>query len=166
MALTQSAPPPQIELGAKTAQREPAARALVPLLKDVRRRAQPGISIQPGGAPNSPFTGTQTTLFAFTVGKRSVPVDPRVVQAMDTLIAWKAGDAKATAAAALFDEWLDQLTIKSAGLGLTAGLTTCDTSCVISRMTTLDETWGSSPKYRAELRDEMLLDALTKAVIK
>ena len=41
----------------------------------------------------------------------------------------------------------------------------CDVNCVVSRMTTLDETWGSSPRNRAETRDELLLEALRVAVL-
>jgi len=41
----------------------------------------------------------------------------------------------------------------------------CDVNCVVKRMTTLDETWGSSPRNRADVRDELLLDALKVAVL-
>jgi hypothetical protein len=41
----------------------------------------------------------------------------------------------------------------------------CDVNCVVKRMTTLNETWGSSPRNRADVRDELLLDALKVAVL-
>ena len=43
---------------------------------------------------------------------------------------------------------------------------TCDAACVVQRMTTLDESWGSSPKNRADVRDELLLDALATVITK
>jgi hypothetical protein len=158
--------PQQIDLAARTAARNEAARSLVPLLKDVRQRTRGGVSVQPGTVPDSPFAGTQTTLFAYTVGKRSVRLDPKVVEAMDRLIAWKIGDAAAAADAELFDEWLDQLSIKAMAVGPPTGALVCDPACVVARMTKLDDTWGGSPRDRAGRRDELLLDALIAAVEK
>jgi aspartate oxidase len=64
-AAAQTQPP--IAIGATAVQRQEAARALVPLLEGVKQRAEPAVTIKPGTLPNSPFTGRQTTLFAFTV---------------------------------------------------------------------------------------------------
>ena len=100
---------PQIAIGGTAAERLEAARALVPLLKDVKRHAQPGVNVQPGTAPNSPFTGRPSTLFAFTVSKRSVPVDARVLEAMDQLLAWNVNDPARQDVAQLFDRWLAEL---------------------------------------------------------
>ena len=159
--------PPQIVLGATTAQRREAARALVPLLKTVKAHAQPGTTVKPGGSvPDSPFTGTQTTLFAFTLSKRSVPVDPRVIAAMDRLIAWNIDAGGGADNAALFDRWLVEMEARSSGaLRLKGESGLCDVNCVVARMTTLDTTWGTSPKGRADARDELLLDALRVAVL-
>lgn len=160
---------PPIVLGATIAQRHEAARALVPLLKDVRTRAQPGVALRPGTAPDSPFTGQPSTLFAFTLSKRSVPVDPRVIAAMDQLLTWNiaASDVRDTDDnTQLFDRWLVELEARSSGaLRLQGGAGLCDVNCVVSRMTTLDGTWGSSPKNRADVRDELLLEALKVAVL-
>lgn len=156
----------QIAVGATTAQRNQAARALVPLLKQVRQRARGGVAVQPGTVPNSPFTGTQTTLFAFTVSQRSVPVDARVVAAMDRLITWNINDPNTADTGRLFDEWLGELQVKNSGAMLMRGGPPCDVTCLAKRMTTLDESWGASPKGRGESRDELLLDALTAAVIR
>jgi hypothetical protein len=160
------APREQIAVGATTAQRNEAARVLVPLLKQVRQRAQGGVTVQPGTVPNSPFTGTQTTLFAFTISQRSVPVDARVVAAMDRLIAWNVNDPNTAETGRLFDEWLGELQVKNTGAVLIRGGPPCDVACVARRMTTLDESWSASPKGRAEARDELLLDALTATVIR
>ncbi len=158
-------PPPQIVIGATVAQRQEAARALVPLLKDVRTHAQPGATVKPGTVANSPFAGTQTTLFAFTVSKRSVPVDQRVVRAMNQLLDWNIGASGHDDLAQLFDKWLIELEARSTGAMRLSGGGLCDVNCVVKRMTTLDETWGSSPRNRADVRDELLLDALKVAVL-
>lgn len=158
-------PPPQIVIGATVAQRQEAARALIPLLKDVRTHAQPGATLKPGTVPNSPFAGTQTTLFAFTLSKRSVPVDLRVVTAMNRLLDWNIGASGRDDLAHLFDKWLIELEARSTGAMRLSGGGLCDVNCVVKRMTTLDETWGSSPRNRADVRDELLLDALKVAVL-
>lgn len=156
---------PQIAIGATVEQRRDAARALVPLLKDVRTHAQPGPSVKPGSVPDSPFTGTQTTLFAFSLSKRSVPVDLRVVTAMNQLLDWNIGASGNEHLAQLFDRWLIELEARSSGAMRLTGGGLCDVSCVVKRMTTLDDTWGSSPRNRADTRDELLLDALKVAVL-
>jgi hypothetical protein len=155
-----------IAFGATTAQRNEAARVLVPLLRDVRRRAQRPVEVRPGTVPNSPFTGTQTTLFAFSVSQRSVPVDSRVVAAMDQLIAWPIDDPSATATGRLFDQWLDVLMQKTTGSVLIRGDGPCDLGCMTRRMATLDESWGNDPRTRSDSRDELLLDALTAVAVK
>ncbi len=157
--------PPQIVIGATVAQRQEAARALVPLLKDVRTHAQPGATVKPGTVPDSPFAGTQTTLFAFTVSKRAVPVDLRVVTAMNQLLDWNIGASGNEHLAQLFDRWLIELEARSTGAMRLTGGGLCDVNCVVKRMTTLDETWGRSPRNRADTRDELLLDALKVAVL-
>jgi hypothetical protein len=157
--------PPQIVIGATVAQRQDAARTLIPLLKDVRTHAQPGATMKPGTVPNSPFAGTQTTLFAFTLSKRSVPVDLRVVTAMNRLLDWNIGASGHDDLAQLFDKWLVELEARSTGAMRLSGGGLCDVNCVVKRMTTLDETWGSSPRNRADVRDELLLDALKVAVL-
>ncbi len=160
---------PPIVLGATVAQRHEAARALVPLLNEVKAHAEPGATLRPGSAPNSPFTGQPSTLFAFTLSKRSVPVDPRVVEAMDRLLAWNIGASDGNGAdenTRLFDRWLVELEARSSGaLRLKGEAGLCDVNCVVARMTTLNEAWGSSPKNRADVRDEMILEALKVAVL-
>lgn len=155
-----------IVLGATVAQRHEAARALVPLLKGVQAHAQPGATVKPGSVPDSPFAGTQTTLFAFTLSKRNVPVDPRVLAAMNRLLDWNIGAAGQEENARLFDRWLVELEARSSGaLRMKGASGLCDATCVVSRMTTLNDTWGSSPKNRADVRDEMMLDAFKVAVL-
>lgn len=158
-----------IVLGATVAQRQEAARALVPLLNDLKAHAQPGTTLKPGSAPNSPFTGRPSTLFAFTLSKRSVPVDPRVVEAMDRLLQWQtatADDATSGDTLTLFDRWLVELEARSSRTMRLAGDSgLCDVTCVVARLTTLNEAWGSSPKTRGDVRDEMMLDALRAVVL-
>jgi hypothetical protein len=158
--------PSPIVLGATAAQRHEAARALVPLLEHVKAHAQPGATVKPGTVPDSPFAGTQTTLFAFSVSKRSVPVDPRVVSAMNRLLAWNVGAPSQEENARLFDRWLIELEARSSAAGRLKGESgLCDVTCVVERMTTLNEAWSSSPRTRADVRDEMLLEALKVAVL-
>lgn len=157
--------PLPIDVTARTTVRNETARSLVPLLRDVKRRANPGLTVKRGSVPDSPITGTQTTLFAVTIGERAVPVHPEVLEAMDRLLAWKIGDPGAEAEAALFEDWLGHLSARSASFS-TSGLAVCDAACVVKRMTTLDESWGAAPGERAEMRDEALLDALAAAVSK
>ena len=157
---------PQIVLGATVAERHEAARALVPLLKNVKAHARPGATVKPGAVPKSPFAGTQTTLFAFTLSKHNVPVDPRVVTAMNRLLDWNIGAEDQEENARLFDRWLIELEARSSNarrLSGEAGL--CDVNCVVARMTTLTEGWSRSPKTRADVRDEMLLETFKVAVL-
>lgn len=156
--------PKPIELDATTlAARTQAARSLVPLLEDVRKRATAPVTVQQGDPPPSPFTGQQSTLLSFSISKRP-PVDPRVVQAMERLLKWTPGDRSDEAQARLFDEWLNQLSRKATGLALRTSAVACDTQCVVETMTQLDDTWGPTTRDRAEQRDGVLLDALNEAV--
>lgn len=159
--------PSQIVIGATVAQRQEAARALVPLLGDLKAHAEPGFTIQPGGASKSPITGQQSTLFAFTISRRSVAVDTRVVAAMDQLLAWDVSGPPSPDALTLFDSWLVELQARatSASALQASGPGLCDVNCVVQRMTTLNEAWGASPKGRRDARDELLLDTLTAAVL-
>lgn len=156
---------PQLSLGATVEQRQEAARRLVPLLKEVQAHAQPGPTVKPGPAANSPFTGMPSTLFNFSLSKRTVPIDQRVVDAMNRLLDWNIGASGQDENAQLFDRWLIELEARSAGAMALSGGGLCDVSCVVTRMTTLNETWGSSPRDRADSRDELLLDAFKVAVL-
>lgn len=143
-----------------------AAKALVPLLKGVRERLRPHVGIVPGTPRPSPFTGTQTTLFSIGIGRKNVPVDPRVKEAIDRLLAWKVEDPTQTAQAVLFDHWLDQLsvmatTFRSPG---DTSVSTCDSACVVAKVTEPGEAFGRTRNEREEARDELLLRALGAAV--
>lgn len=167
LTLPQSPPPPatpQIVIGATTAQRQEAARKLVPLLKNVQAHAQPGATVSPGSAPPSPFAGAQSTLFAFTISKRSVPVEPRVLTAMNRLLDWNVGAPGREEEARLFDRWLQELESRASAAVRLSGGSVCDVNCIVGRMTTLDESWGGDPRGRDDARDELLLDALRAAV--
>lgn len=147
------------------APREPdtatAARALVPLLKGVQHRLRPRVGVlAPGNPTPSPFTGTVTTLVSFAIGKREVPVDPKVADAMNRLLAWNPDDKTQTAEAVLFDHWLTQLTVKAGHVGLL----NCDSACVVNKFTEPDASFGKSKKEREETRDHLLLEAVADAV--
>ena len=156
--------PQPIVLGATTAQRREAARALVPLLKDVKAHARPGH----GGArlgPQLAFHRHADDAVLFAISKRSVPVDPRVVAAMDRLLAWTINAPNQDANAALFDRWLVEMEARSSGSLRMKDSGLCDVNCVVTRMTTLDGTWGGAGKDRADLRDELQLEALKVAAL-
>ncbi|MCC7242046.1 MAG: penicillin acylase family protein [Acidobacteria bacterium] len=157
--------PTPIELDAATlAARTDAARAIIPLLGDVKRRVEPGVQAQTGtGSPTSPFTGTPTTVFSVTLSKRP-PADPQVVQAMDRLLKWEPGNRSAEYEAALFDRWFERLSSRASAQGTQRGLVSCDAGCVARTMTSLDGTWGKTDAERAEARDEVLLETLAEAV--
>ncbi len=140
---------------------ETAARALVPLLNNVKQRLRPRAGIVvPGNPQPSPFTGTVTTLLSFGIGKKEVPVDPKVVKAIDQLLAWKIGAEDQIAEAVLFDHWLTQLTVKAA----IVGQLNCDAACVVQKFAEPDQAFGRSQKEREETRNQLLLDALAAAV--
>ena len=164
---SQSTPqqPQTIELDAATlAARTEAARSLIPLLEHMREKATSRYTVEKGSAPDSPFARTQTTLFAITIGKKNEPVDPQVIQAMDRLLEWEPGDRTATAQTELFDAWLAELSKRVSAIATKRGRVTCDTSCVVTTVTALDDWWGSAEKHRPDNRDRMLLETLTEAV--
>ncbi|MEZ5289440.1 MAG: hypothetical protein R2745_00015 [Vicinamibacterales bacterium] len=166
-AAAQPAPQSQareIVIGATVAERREAARALVPLLKDVKAHAEPGLTVSPGGAPPSPLTGQPSTLFAFTISRRQARVDGRVLEAMDQLLAWNIGGPATGEPEALFDRWLEELAAQATAAMALSGGGLCDVRCVVDRMTRLNETWGNSPRGRGDNRDEALLEALTTVV--
>lgn len=157
--------PQRIELDAATmAARTDAARAVIPLLGDIKERADAGVQAQVGGgAPPSPFTGQPTTVFSVTLSKRK-PVDPQVVSAMERLLKWEPGNRSAEYESALFDRWFEQLSVRASAIATRQGLVSCDASCVTRTLTALDESWGKTERARAEARDEVLLETLTEAV--
>jgi hypothetical protein len=142
-----------------------AARALVPLLKDVRARIEPRIVVEPGTVPPSPLTGRSSTLFAVRIGVRSRQVDQAVVQAMDRLLAWKPDQPLAAEDLALVARWLDELSVKVLGRLAAARLATdCDQVCVVQRLTNPDSVFGATAREQQDARDDILLEALIEAV--
>lgn len=157
--------PRAIELDAATmAAHTEAARTLIPLLEDVKEKAVARFQTEKGSVPDSPFAGTQTTLFAVTVGRKNTPVDPQVVQAMERLLEWEPGDRSSKEEAALFDAWMGELSKRASAIATKRGQVSCDTGCVVKTVTALDESWGSVEKQRPENRDQMLLETFTNAV--
>ena len=156
--------PPSVSVSSAAARAE-AARTLVPLLKPVKQRAESKLRVQAGGgAPKSPFAGIPTTAVSITLSGRDTPPDPEVMQAMDRLLKWKPEDRGDSRDSQLFDRWLGELERRATALTIKSGSGACDIECVMRTMTVLDETWGSSPRLRDELRDQTLLDALTTVV--
>ena len=158
-------PPRPIELDAATLEaRTEAARSLIPLLEDVKEKAAARYQVERGSVPDSPFTGTQTTAVAISIGKKNTPVDPQVVKAMEQLLEWEPGDRSDIEQAALFDAWLVQLSRRASAIATKRGLVSCDTDCVVKTMTSLDDGWGSAERQRPDNRDQVLLDTFIDAV--
>jgi hypothetical protein len=159
--------PRAIELDAVAlAERTEAARSLIPLLEPVREKAVARYQTEKGSVPDSPFAGTQTTLFAVTIGKKNQPVDPRVVQAMERLLDWEPADRSAKEESALFDAWMVELSKRTSAIATKRGIVACDTNCVVKTLTVLDEAWGSAEKQRSDNREQVLLETLAEAVKK
>ena len=142
-----------------------AAEQLLPLLKDLNQRLQPHFRVWQGALPPSPFTGQRSAAVAISIGRKQVKVDESVRQALGRLVKWDPTSDPGSAEAILFDEWLRELRTKTAGIiAVKSDLTTCDTDCVVERLTRLDGTFGRSNKERQELRDYLMVEALTAAV--
>lgn len=142
-----------------------AARALVPLLKDVRARIEPRVVVEPGTLPPSPITGRSSTLFAVRIGVRSRQVDQAVVQAMDRLLGRPPDQPLAAEDQALVARWLDALSVKVLGRLAAARLPTdCDQVCVVQRLTNPDSVFGATAREQRDARDDMLLEAFIEAV--
>ena len=80
-------------------------------------------------------------------------------------MAWNPGGPGNDATGHLLDQFLAALQTKNAGVAMLRGEGPCDMNCVVRRMTTLDESWGTVSRGRSEARDEMLLNALTDVVV-
>jgi hypothetical protein len=164
---TQQQPPQVIDLDAATvAAHTDAARSLIPLLEPVRDKATQRLQVERGSVPDSPFTGTQTTLFAVTIGKKNQPVDPQVVQAMEKLLAWEPADRSAKEEAALFDTWMAELSRRASAMATKRGIVACDTNCVVETITALDDAWGKDARERSANREQVLFDTFVEAVKK
>ncbi|HUE84822.1 MAG TPA: penicillin acylase family protein [Vicinamibacterales bacterium] len=142
-----------------------AARALVPLLRDVRARIEPRVTVEPGTLPPSPFTGRNSTLFAVRIGVRSRDVDEEVVKAMDRLLRWDTRQPLGAEDRTLVERWLEVLQVKVLSRLAAAGLPVeCDQVCVVQRLTNPDSVFGANAREQQEARDDVLLEALIEAV--
>ncbi len=140
---------------------EAAARALVPLLSGVRERIETTRwTLSQGSLPPSPFTGRQSQIVALTLGRRPVELDPKTRAAMEQLQGWDVGTPGP--AAVLFDHWLTALKLR--GAGLKTPPSACDSTCAVELFTNPGEAFGSSPREREALRDQLLYEALLVAI--
>lgn len=144
---------------------EIAARQLVPLLRDVRRRLDPQIGVRPGTLPPSPFTGRNSTLFAVTIGVTSMDVDQAVLKAIDRLLAWDPDEPLAPRDRELLAAWLDELQVRVLSRMAARGQgVRCEDPCVVQHLTSPDATFGATPREQVETRDAIMLEALAAAV--
>ena len=141
------------------------ARSLVPLLKDVRRSVGTKAIVEPGTLPPSPFTGRNSTLVAVRIGFRSVNVEPKVVEAMDRLLAWNPQQPLKAEDRALVERWVEELRVKVLGrLAATAKGVACDDACLTGHISNASSLFGSTKREREEARDELLLTALAEVI--
>ena len=159
--------PQIIELDAASmAAHTQAARSLIPLLEPVQEKATQRYQVEKGTVPDSPFTGTQTTAVAVTIGRKNQPVDPQVVRAMEKLLDWEPGDRSAKEESALFDAWMAELSKRASSIATKRGIVACDTGCVVQTITALDDAWGKDARERSANRDQLLYDTFVDAVKK
>jgi hypothetical protein len=159
--------PQTIELDAASmAAHTQAARSLIPLLEPVKEKATQRYQVEKGSVPDSPFTGTQTTAVAVTIGRKNQPVDPQVVKAMEKLLDWEPGDRSAKEETALFDAWMAELSKRASSIATKKGIVACDTGCVVQTVTALDDAWGKDARERSANRDQLLYDTFVDAVRK
>ena len=146
---------------AASAHAEGVARALVPVLRELRR----SIVVEPGTLPPSPFTGRKSTLIAIRVGLRSLEASPEVLELIDRLLAWKKNQALASSDRVLIVEWVEHLRIKvQRKLAGTAKAGTCDDTCLIEHLTNPGSLFGATRREQREMRDDLLLEALIEVV--
>ena len=154
-------------LGAASGQPTPeeVAQSLVPLLRDVRRSIEPRLTVEPGTASPSPITGQNSTLIAVRVGRRSIDVEPEVIEAMDRLLAWNRRQALSAGDRVLVEAWLEALRVKVlAKLAASGKAVDCDDACVLRHLTGDGELFGRTKSEQRETRNELLLSALAEAV--
>lgn len=143
------------------------ARALVPLLKDVRQSIGSRLIVEPGTLPPSPITGRNSTLVAFKMFRRSVEVTPSVVEAMDRLLGWDQQRPLEPANHVLMEEWVENLRVKVLGRLAAGGKGVgCDDACLVGHLTKPGALFGNTRRERQEARDDLLLTALSDAVTK
>ena len=163
-ALAHAQAPAAIGIGATAAQRQEAARAMVPLLRDVKSHAQPGVDGEAGHARRirrsparrrrcsrsrsaggrCPSTRASSRRWTACWPGTSAPRDTKTTRGCSTGGWWSCsrvdgGDARMTGAASA-------------------------TSTAWCPRDHVERDVGQSPKDRAEARDELLLDALRAAV--
>jgi hypothetical protein len=144
---------------------EEAARSLVPVLRDVRRSLEPRLTVERGALPPSPFTGRDSTLIAVRVGRRSVQVEPAVIEAMDRLLAWDRRQPLSARDRVLVEGWLDELRVKMLGrLAASGKAVDCDDVCMLRHLTEGGDLFGRTKAEQQETRNELLLTALAAAV--
>ena len=144
---------------------EVVARALVPLLKDARANRQPELTVSPGSAPPSPFSGRNSTLVAVTIGRRVVQLPPEADALINRLLAWDVREPLPASDRDLVVDWIEELRIdvmarlaeKEKGVG-------CDDQCLLGHLTQPGPLFGESRAEQVETRNVMLLEAIVEAV--
>lgn len=144
---------------------EALARAIVPLLREVRSGVGRDVVIEPTTAPPSPITGRPSTLIAVRIGVKTVDVDARVVAAIDRLLAWNQREPLNDEDRALIVRWRDELRVELLGrlAGQSKGVG-CDDDCVVKHVVEASSLFGDSRREQIQGRNEVLLKTLSDAL--
>ena len=125
------------------------------------------MTVGPGTVPDSPFAGTQTTLFAFSVSQphRRPWISVRG-PGLEQLMAWNpGGPVTRPPATSSISGWRRWQTKQRRRVALLRGEGPCDVELRGQAHDHPRRAWGTAQRDRAELRDEMLLTALTDVVV-
>lgn len=154
-------------LGVASAQAQPevVARALVPILKDLRQATRQQVVVEPGTLPPSPFSGRNSTLVAVTIGKRSVELAPAVIEALDRLAAWDVREPLSAGDQQIVRDWVEELRVAIMGRMAARGTSVgCDDECLVQHLTKPSTLLGATREEQVETRNDIMLDALVDAV--
>jgi hypothetical protein len=144
---------------------EKVAGALVPLLKDARANRPSELTVEPGTAPPSPFTGRNSTLIAITIGERTIHLAPEVNETINRLIAWNVREPLPAGDREVVIDWIEELRIDVMGrLAAREKGVGCDDDCLVQHLTRPGPLFGNSREEQVETRNALLLEALIEAV--
>lgn len=144
---------------------EPVVRALAPVLKDARAHIPSRVTVEPATLPPSPITGRNSTLVAFSIGRKAMSLEQGVIDLIDRLLEWDSKQPLLPADRAVVVEWIEALRADVSGrMSAGGGGKSCDNDCLIAHLTEPDSIFGNSRDEQVATRNEVLLTTLSKAV--
>lgn len=144
---------------------EPVVRALAPILKDARAHIPSRVAVEPATLPPSPITGRNSTLVAFSIGRKAMSLEQGVIDLIDRLLAWDSKQPLPAADRAVVVEWIEALRADVSGrMNAGGGGKSCDNDCLVGHLTAPGSIFGDSRDEQVETRNEVLLTTLSAAV--